>query len=46
MKPKNVLLTITAIGMIILVLILTGCLRENQDSLRGTNWVLKEINGI
>ena len=46
MKPKNVLLTITAIGMIVLVLILTGCLRENQDSLRGTNWVLKEINGI
>ena len=45
MKTKNFLPLITTIAVIVLVLTLASCTGGNQDRLRGTNWVLKEING-
>jgi len=46
MKMKNFLTLITVVAVIVLALVLVSCAGGNQDRLRGTNWVLKEIEGV
>jgi len=46
MKKKTLIRFVTVIAMVALVFTLTGCVGKNQDDLRGTSWLLKEMNGV